>query len=381
MASAALALALLAVGIGAPACAPRAEEVNGLEVDSAQARFRVEVLAEGLENPWGLAFLPDGRLLITERPGRLRIFADGRLDPRPVDGLPPVTAQGQGGLLDVAAGPEGQWLYLSHSVSGEGGTTTRISRGRLDGQGLTAVETLFEALPRGRTSRHYGSRLAFGPDGMLYFSVGDRGERQRAQDLGNAGGKIHRIHPDGSVPTDNPFVNTAGALPTVWSYGHRNPQGLVWDPATERLWAHEHGPRGGDEVNLIEKGVNYGWPVITYGREYSGGIVGEGLTEQAGMAQPEIYWVPSIAPSGLTLYDGAAFPDWRGDLFVGALALTHLRRLELAPPGAAGPSVVAQEVLLEDTLGRIRAMTTGPDGMLYLITDADDGLLVRLSPV
>ncbi len=348
--------------------------------DSEETRFRLTPVVRGLEHPWGLAQMPDGRFLVTERPGRLRVVdpETGTLS-APLAGLPSVAAQGQGGLLDVAldpAFPDNRWVYLTHSVALDGGLTTRVSRGRLSDGGLVDVETLFTARPVGSARHHFGSRLAFGADGRLFVTVGDRGERTRAPDPGNDGGKVHRINPDGSIPPDNPFLGQDGASPTVWSLGHRNLQGLAFDPATGRLWETEHGPRGGDEVNLIVKAVNYGWPTITYGREYSGLQVGRGLTEAPGLAQPVIHWTPSIAPSGLAVYDGTAFPSWRGNLFAGALAHTHLRRLVVE-----GDRIVHQEILLDGVVGRVRAVAVGADGALYLLTDEEEGVLYRMGPV
>jgi glucose/arabinose dehydrogenase len=347
--------------------------------ESEETRFRLSPVVQGLEHPWGLAQLPDGRFLVTERPGRLRVVnpETGSLS-APLSGLPSVAAQGQGGLLDVALDPafaENRWVYLTHSVALDGGLTTRVSRGRLEDGGLLDVETLFTAHPVGSTSHHFGSRLAFGADGTLFFTVGDRGERIRAPDPGNDGGKVHRINSDGSIPPNNPFIGQKGASPSVWSLGHRNLQGLAFDPATGRLWETEHGPRGGDEVNLIAKGVNYGWPTITYGREYSGLQVGGGQSEAPGLAQPIIHWTPSIAPSGLAVYDGMAFPAWRGNLFGGALAHTHLRRMVVE-----GERITHQEVLLDGVVGRVRAVAVGSDGALYLLTDEQEGALYRMDP-
>jgi glucose/arabinose dehydrogenase len=343
-----------------------------------QASFRVVELTGGLEHPWGLAFLPGGRMLVTERPGRLRIVAAGRLLPEPIVGVPEVYVGGQGGLLDVAIDPafaENGLVYLSYAHENETGRTTRVLRGRLDGLALRDGEVIFEGQPRTGGSNHFGSRLVFGPDGMLYVTMGERFEMDRAQDLAQHPGKLLRIAPDGSVPPDNPYVGRADARPEIFSYGHRNAQGLTVHPDTGRIWLHEHGPQGGDEVNLIRASVNYGWPVITYGRAYfTGFAIGEG-TEKPGMEQPVHYWVPSIAPSGMAFYRGDAFPGWQGDLFVGALSGELLARLEMD-----GDRVVAEERMLEGELGRIRDVRTGPDGLLYLLTDEDPGGLYRLEP-
>jgi glucose/arabinose dehydrogenase len=349
------------------------------EFDSERHNFRVVVVTEGLEHPWGLAFLPDGRMLVTERPGRLRVVKDGVLDPDPVGGLPVVSAYGQGGLLDVALHPDysnNKLVYLSYAAAGDGGFSTEVARGRLAGHRLEDVEVLFRAQPKVGGGRHFGSRFVFGDDGKLYFSLGERGTPANAQDLGTHHGAIIRLNDDGSVPPDNPFVNRPGAKPEIFTYGNRNPQGMTIDRATGRIWENEHGPQGGDEVNVIRAGTNYGWPVITYGRNYGIGTkIGEG-THKAGMAQPVLQWTPSIAPSGMAFYDGDRFPGWKGNLFVGALKFQLLVRLEVD-----GEKVVHEERLLEGVLGRIRDVRAGPDGLLYLLTDESDGVIARIEPV
>jgi glucose/arabinose dehydrogenase len=352
---------------------------SGDVIVSEQASFTVELVADGLENPWGMAFLPDGGVLVTERPGRLRLVRDGALDPEPIEGAPKVFARGQGGLLDVALDPdfaENSLIYLSYAgVDDDGRSSTRVARGRLAAGELEDVEVIFRSNSASAGGVHWGSRLAFDPAGDLYATVGERGNEDTAQNLSRHGGSVVRIKPDGSVPDDNPFVGRSDALPEIFSYGHRNPQGLAVHPETGRVWAQEHGPRGGDEVNLIEAGVNYGWPVISWGINYSGTPVGSGEREKEGMAQPVYFWDPSIAPSGMTFYDGEAFPEWRGDLFVGALKYQLIARLEME-----GDAVVGEERLLEGELGRIRDVETGPDGLLYILTDAPDGGLYRLVP-
>jgi len=343
---------------------------------SEQASFKVVTLAEGLEHPWALAFLPDGGILITERPGRLRLFRDGALGP-PIAGVPAVEARNQGGLLDVALDPgfaQNRLVYLSYAAQGFGGAATAVARGRFAGDRLDDVQEIFQAEPASGGGRHFGSRLVFAPDGTLYVTAGERGSPNRAQDVGDDAGAVHRLNPDGGVPADNPLVGQAGARPTIYSYGHRNPQGMTLHPETGAVWTHEHGPRGGDEVNILQPGVNYGWPVITYGISYGGQPIGEG-NAKPGMAQPLLYWVPSIAPSGMAFYTGDKFPEWRGDLFVGALVLRHLRRVELD-----GETVVGQEELLKDLRARIRDVRNGPDGYIYLLTDASSGALLRLEP-
>ena len=341
---------------------------------------RVVTLVQGLEHPWALAFLPDGRWLVTERPGRLRVVQNGALLPEPIAGVPPVWASGQGGLLDVALHPryaETGWIYVSYAGPGPGGAATEVARGRLRGHRLEDVEVIFRMLPKVGGGQHFGSRLVFDRAGYLYVTLGERGQRDRSQGLGDHLGKIVRLHDDGRVPADNPFVGRAGARPEIWSYGNRNVQGAALHPVTGELWAHEHGPQGGDELNVIRGGANYGWPVATHGREYgSGRPIGEG-TQKAGMAAPLHVWVPtSIAPSGMAFYTGDRFPAWRGNLFIGALASRLLVRLELD-----GERVVREERMLRDTVGRIRDVRVGPDGLLYLVTDAQNGAVVRLEPL
>jgi aldose sugar dehydrogenase len=344
---------------------------------------RLVTLARGLEHPWGLAFLPDGRMLVTERPGRLRIVgADGRLDPRAVAGVPPVGEVGQGGLLDVALHPDFRangLIYLSYTGEGPGGYSTEVARAKFVESGgpprLEDVRVIFRQQPRSSGGRHFGSRLVFDRQGLLYVTLGERGDQDRAQKLDDLAGKIVRITDDGRVPEDNPFQDKPGARPEIFSLGNRNVQGAALHPQTGVLWAHEHGPQGGDEVNVIRAGTNYGWPVITYGVNYVIGTkIGEG-TAKAGMAQPVWKWVPSIAPSGMTFYEGDAFPKWRGNLFVGALKDSMLVRLELD-----GEKVVREERMLKGKVGRVRDVRTGPDGFLYLLTDESDGALVRIEP-
>ena len=352
----------------------------GAPVQTELHRIDYQVLTEGLNHPWSLAFLPDGRMLVTERVGRLRIVhPDGRLDPRPVVGLPPIHQYGQGGLLDVALHPDfahNRRVYFSFAEKGPRGYGTAVAFGRLEGQALHDVRVIFRQLPKTAKNYHFGSRLVFDREGHLFVTLGDRGERMSAQDLGRHAGSLIRILPDGRVPPDNPFVGRPGARPEIWSYGHRNMQGAALHPVTGRVWTHEHGPQGGDELNIPQAGRNYGWPIITYGREYVTGLpIGEG-THKAGMEQPLHYWVPSIAPSGMAFYTGDRFPRWRGDLFIGSLKFRLLVRLRLD-----GEKVVHEERMLADQLGRIRDVRQGPDGLIYLLTDAADGKLSRLRPV
>jgi glucose/arabinose dehydrogenase len=372
--AAAMAAAAIVASLGAwVGAGPAAAQT----ISSERHDFRLVTVAEGLEHPWALAFLPNGDLLVTERPGRLRVIRNGRLDPEPVPGLPDVSSGGQGGLLDVALHPrfaENALVYLSYAASNWFGRGTAVARARFDGERLVDLETILEVDPKSRGGRHFGSRLAFAPDGTLYVTAGERGDDERAQDLADPAGSVLRIAEDGAIPPDNPFVGRDDAAPQIYSYGHRNPQGLAVHPETGRIWAVEHGPRGGDELNLIAAGANYGWPVITYGESYAGLPIGEGA-EKPGMAQPVRHWVPSISPSGLAFYDGEAFPAWRGNLFLGALSGRALVRLELD-----GERVVHEERLLADLGARIRDVRAGPDGYLYLLTDHEDGKLLRLEP-
>ncbi|NMG42727.1 PQQ-dependent sugar dehydrogenase [Aromatoleum toluvorans] len=349
-------------------------------VRSEAGPVRVTEVARGLETPWSLAFLPDGNMLVTERPGRLRIVSpDGKLS-APILNVPRVHAAGQGGLLDVVIGPNfarDRLIWLSFAQPTSKGARTAVARARLDdtARSLQNVEVVFAQRedPDGRN--HWGSRLVFDRDGNLFVTLGDRfSHRDSAQDLASHLGKIVRIRPDGGIPPDNPFVGKAGAQPEIWSWGHRNVQGAALHPVTGKLWAHEHGPQGGDEVNVVRAGGNYGWPVITYGKEYVTGFsIGEG-TERADVVPPVRVWIPSIAPSGMTFYTGDAFPKWKGSLFVGALRGQLLARLELD-----GEKVVREERLLTELGKRIRDVRQGPDGKLYLL-DETDGRILRLDP-
>ncbi|HSG75829.1 MAG TPA: PQQ-dependent sugar dehydrogenase [Burkholderiales bacterium] len=345
---------------------------------SAEHSFRVVELVRGLEQPWALAFLPDGRMLVTEKAGRLRIVKDGRLDPQPVAGLPEVTVVGQGGLMDVALHPrfkENSLVYISFTARGIDGVGTEVARGRLADHRLEDAQVIFRQNPKGSTGRHFGSRLVFDRQGYLYITLGDRGEMERAQRPGDHAGSVIRLHDDGRVPEDNPFVGKPGWKPEKYTLGNRNQQGAALHPQTGVLWTQEHGPQGGDEVNVIRAGANYGWPVITYGVQYVVGTqIGEG-THKPGMEQPVWKWVPSIAPSGMAFYTGDKFPKWRGDLFIGALKAQLLVRLELD-----GEKVVREERLLQGALGRIRDVRSGPDGFLYLLTDESRAVLARLEP-
>jgi len=342
---------------------------------------RAETVARNLENPWGMTFLPDGRMLVTERPGRLRIVTpDGKLS-APLAGVPRVFAEGQGGLLDVALDPHfatNRLVYLSFAEPGEGGTAgTAVARGTLsaDGTGLEQTQVIYRQQPKVRGGNHFGSRLVFARDGSLFITQGDRfAYRERAQDLSAGLGKVVHINADGSIPPGNPFVGRPGALPVIWSYGHRNMQGATLNPETGRLWTVEHGARGGDELNHPEAGKNYGWPVITYGIDYSGASIGEGAVKE-GMEQPVYYWDPVIAPSGMTFYTGTRYPEWKGNLFIGSLTPGALVRLEMA-----NDSVTRETRYLGELNERIRDVVQGPDGYLYLLTDNAMGRILKVVP-
>jgi glucose/arabinose dehydrogenase len=368
--------ALLAAGV---ACLPFAP-AQAQTVKTQEHSFRVVTVVKGLDHPWGLAFLPDGRMLVTERPGRLRVVGrDGRLESQPVAGLPQVTPHGQGGLMDVALHPkfsENSLIYLSYSARGTDGVSTEVARGRLKGNRLENIEVVFRQLPKSNTGLHFGSRLVFDRAGFLYITLGDRGEMARAQKPDDLAGSVIRLHDDGRVPADNPFAGKPGWKAEKFTLGNRNMQGAALHPQSGLLWTHEHGPQGGDEINVIRPGTNYGWPVVTYGVNYGIGTkIGEGTTK-TGMAQPLHYWVPSIAPSGMAFYSGDKFPNWRGDQFVGSLKFSLLVRLRLD-----GEKVVKEERMLEGTLGRIRDVRSGPDGFVYLLTDESNGVIARLEPV
>jgi aldose sugar dehydrogenase len=339
--------------------------------------FRLVKVAGGLEYPWSLAFLPDGRMLVTEKEGRLRIIAGGVVDPQPIDGLPRIERYGQGGLLDVVVHPsfaENSLVYLSYTARSVDGVGTELARARLAGSRLEDLQVLFRQSPKGNAGQHFGGRIVF-DRGYVYLTLGDRGERHRAQLPGDHAGSVIRLHEDGRVPKDNPFAGKRGWKPEKLTLGNRNMQGAALHPTTRELWTHEHGPQGGDEVNIIRAGVNYGWPVITYGRNYGIGTqIGEG-TEKKGMAQPLYKWVPSIAPSGMAFYTGDKFPRWRGNLFIGALRDRMLVRLVLD-----GEQVLKEERLLGNALGRIRDVRMGPDGFLYLLNDESDAGVFRLEP-
>lgn len=350
---------------------------------AANVAFKTTTVASGLDHPWALAFLPDGAMLVTERPGRLRIVgSDGKLSPA-VEGIPKVDARDQGGLLDVAIDPQfasNQLVYVSYSEPRPGGNGTAVARGKLVREGapkLEGVAVIWRMTPTLDSTKHFGSRLVFGRDGTLFVTTGERSideGRHQAQKLDSAFGKVIRINPDGTIPKDNPFVGKQGVLPEIYSYGHRNIQSAALHPETGKLWIVEHGARGGDEVNIVEPGKDYGWPTIAYGIEYKGDKIGEGITQKQGMEQPIYYWDPVIAPSGMAFYDNALVPAWRGSLFVGGLAGKHISRLTVD-----GQRVIGEERLLPDR-ARFRDVRVGPDGALYAVTDADNGEVLRLAP-
>jgi glucose/arabinose dehydrogenase len=350
-------------------------------VTSERHAFRIETVAEGLTNPWDVEILPDGGLLVPERTGQLRIFRNGVAGP-PITGLPAIWVRQDGGLMDVALHPDyakNGWVYLAFSETGgsaPGASTTRIIRGRIKDNALVEQQDLFKA-PQDLywpDNTHFGARFFFDTDKKLYYSIGDRGHLDTPQDLKNPYGKIHRVNDDGSAPKDNPFVGTPGAIATIWTLGHRNPQGIDVDPTTGRMWATEHGPRGGDELNLIEKGKNYGWPTVTHGMNYDGTpMTKDSVTHQDGMVDPVLHWTPSIAVSGITFYRGDRFPKWKGHLFAAGLAGQQLARLEMA-----GGKVTHQETLLRG-FGRIRHVANAPDGTIFVVFD-QPGRIVKLVP-
>lgn len=399
-ASAALAAALAACGpapaqpgqAGAPveSRAPNAPEQKPAFAGQTRASGlnsgisgQYQTLASGLDHPWGMAFLPTGEILVTERAGRLRVYGkDGKLSPA-VTGLPAIYAQGQGGLLGVALDPDyakNGLIYWSYAEETDGVNGTAVARGKLSlgaAPKVEDVQVIWRQTPKMASALHFGGRLVFGRDGKLFITTGERSilaGRVQAQNLDGTLGKVVRINADGSIPSDNPFVNTAGAKPNIWSLGHRNIQSATLD-AQGRLWTVEHGARGGDELNRPEPGKNYGWPLITYGEEYSGKPISEGATQKAGLEQPVYYWDPVIAPSGMALYDGALFPALKGSLLIGSMREQHVARLVLKDD-----KVVGEERLFTDIGGRVRDVTVGPDGAIYVLTDEEDGKLIRITP-
>jgi aldose sugar dehydrogenase len=373
--------ALLFVAVGCSDKDNRVNEENATEnytgatFDSEKLRYGVDTIAVNLNNPWGIAFLPDGRMLVTDRAGKILIFEDDKRLPDEIQ-IPDVFVHGQGGLMDIKLHPdfeENGWIYISYAKKGEGGGGTVIARTKMEGNNFGALEELFAAQPLSESGVHFGSRIVFDENGYMFFSSGERGTKENAQTLSNHLGKILRLHDDGKIPTDNPFINTEGAKPEIWSYGHRNPQGLVYDRNTRTLWDVEHGPRGGDELNKVEKGKNYGWPEITYGINYDGTPITD-KTEQEGLEQPVTYWVPSIAPCGMTRIKGDRYEGWKNSFLIGALALQHVARVEVADG-----KYVGQERLI-DKMARVRAVEESPEGFIYIATEGP-GMLLKLIPL
>jgi glucose/arabinose dehydrogenase len=342
----------------------------------------VETVVSGLTMPWATAFLPNGDMLVTERVGKLRLVKDGKLDPVEISGLPKILYRGQGGLLDVVVHPnytQNGWIYISYSspkAEGEegadNGANTALLRAKLKDHALTDVQVIFKALPNVRSTPHFGGKIVFDKKGYVFLSLGERGQKEASQDLTKAQGKVVRLHEDGKIPADNPFVKTAGARPEIWSYGHRNPQGLVMNPSTGVLWEHEHGPQGGDELNIVEKGKNYGWPLITFGIDYDNSIISKD-TAGVGLEQPVIYWKPSIAPSGMDFISSDKYKGLKGDLLVGSLKFNYLQHLAMK-----GNKVLSREIILEK-IGRVRDVRQGPDGFIYVVVE-DSGKIVRVVP-
>lgn len=364
-------------------CTPEAEDSSPetpltdiqFSTKTEKMSIKVDTLYSTFQNPWGMTWLGDGRMLVTERKGEILIFEDDEFTGQKVQGLPAVYANGQAGLLDITVHPDyaqNGWIYISYAKPVPGGGATTIARFKLNGNTATAFEDLIVTTPAWNGGTHYGSRIVFDNQNFLFFTNGERGSQNNAQNLSNSHGKVHRIHDDGRIPADNPFVNTTNAVPSIWTYGNRNPQGMIFDQADNRLWSVEHGPRGGDELNLIEKGKNYGWPVITYGINYNGTPITD-ITEKEGMEQPVKYWVPSIATCGMTLVTSDKYPAWNGNILVAALAGTHIARVEMDGIKATG------EEKLFPGIGRVRQVSQSPDGFIYAITEGT-GLLIKLLP-
>ncbi|CAG5069710.1 Aldose sugar dehydrogenase YliI [Dyadobacter sp. CECT 9623] len=348
----------------------------------AESDLKVDTVATGLTMPWASALLPNGDILVTERGGKLRLVSQGKLDATPVAGIPEVWYKGQGGLLDIALHPDYKtngWIYISYSSpkkdgeeGDDGGANTALMRAKLKGKELTDIQQLFKALPNVKGNVHFGGRIVFDKKGYVFLSLGERGQKENSQNLSKDQGKVVRLFEDGKIPTDNPFVKTAGAKPEIWTYGHRNPQGMVIHPTTGVIWEHEHGPQGGDELNIVEKGKNYGWPLITYGIDYDNSIISKD-TAKAGLEQPVIFWRPSIAPCGMTFVTSDKFKDWKGDLIVGSLKFMQLQHLTVK-----GNKVTKREVIF-DKIGRVRDVRQGWDGNIYVVLE-NSGKVVRISP-
>jgi len=371
-----VALALVAACQKPAVSAPSATPGDGV-IRSEEATFKVVTVADGLEHPWSLAFVSKNEMLVTERSGRLRRIRDGLLQDQPLTGVPKVHAAGQGGLMEVLLHPkfaENRLVYLSYSKPGPRGNTTAVCRGKLGDKGLEQVKEIFEADAWSKSNAHFGGRMLFDDKGCLVLTVGERASMERAQNFMDHAGCTIRLNDDGTVPADNPFVGRQGYRAELYTVGNRNAQGMVVHPETRQIWQHEHGPMGGDELNLIQAGANYGWPLVTYGLNYNGSVISE-KTEMEGMVSPVLHWVPSIACSGLVVYTGDAFPKWKGNFFVGALVQAHLRRVVME-----NGKPVHQEMLLKELRSRIRTVAQGPDGLLYVLTDSPQGGVFRLEP-
>lgn len=347
-----------------------------IPVEGPGIQLRIDTIATGFDNPWGMAFLPDSQVLITEQKGNIRVVKNGKLLPGSLQGVPKVYHNGQGGLLDIIPHPDyaqNGWIYFSYAKPGSGGGATTLSRAKLQGSSMTALQELFVVDPFVESEHHFGSRIAFDGKGYVYISTGERGTKPNAQNLRNHNGKVMRLHDDGRVPADNPFVNSKNSKPEIWTYGHRNVQGMVYDAASGTLYTHEHGPKGGDEINIEQKGKNYGWPLVTYGTDYDGSTISN-EKEKKGIEPPVHVWVPSIAPCGMMLVTSDRYPGWKGSLLVGSLAFRLIARIEVLN----GKSV-REERFIKD-IGRVRAVSQGPDGYIYVLTQSP-GMFLRLIPV
>jgi aldose sugar dehydrogenase len=374
---------VLGISTMVKSCTPKEDDGNPVE-PSSELKFttktekmtvKVDTLHTSFQNPWGMTWLGDGRMLVTERKGEILIFKDDKFIGQKVQGLPAVYANGQAGLLDITVHPDhaqNGWIYISYAKPIPGGGATAVARFKLNGNTVSGFEDLIVTTPASNSGAHYGSRIVFDNQKFLYFTNGERGSQNNAQNLSNSHGKVHRIHDDGRIPTDNPFINTSNAISSIWTYGNRNPQGMIYDKANNRIWSVEHGPKGGDELNLIEKGKNYGWPVITFGQNYNGTPI-TNITEKEGMEQPVKHWTPSIATCGMMLVTSDQYPAWKGNILVAALAGTHIARIEMN-----GTRAVGEEKLLPG-IGRVRQVSQSPDGFIYAITEGT-GLLIKLLP-
>jgi glucose/arabinose dehydrogenase len=376
------ALLIFGISITGKSCTPKEESPITTDIEynfttqTEKLVIKVDTLHTGLQNPWGMTWLTDGRMLVTERKGEILIFKDDKSTGEKVQGLPAVYANGQAGLLDISVHPnyaQNGWIYISYAKPVPGGGATTIARFKLNGNTASEFQDLIVTTPAWNGGTHYGSRIIFDNQSFLYFTNGERGSQDNAQNLSNSHGKIHRIKDDGTIPADNPFVNTPNAVKSIWTYGNRNPQGMIYDKSNNRIWEVEHGPMGGDELNLVEKGKNYGWPVITYGMNYNGTPI-TNITQKEGMEQPKHYWVPSIATCGMIMVTSDKYPEWKGDFLIAALAKQHIARVEMN-----GTNFSKEEKLLQN-IGRVRQVSESPDGYIYAITEGT-GLLVKLIPV